>query len=188
MTTYNLFTTPVKIITMPNFQDLNIKLGKAMAVGFKNNFNDGLPKDEAEPLAKIFIDEAEKYIEEVLNKKVNLEMRKSWTRITKKYGFSSPHSHADNTVIGVYYIKTSENCGDLLLHDPRGSHNFAKGFEINTQGHLESDRSFYRVKPKTGDLVLFPDYVIHSVEPNMSDEIRINLAINFKYKDINHFK
>lgn len=188
MATYNLFITPVKIITMPNFQDLNMRIGKAMAVGFKNNFNDGLPKDEAESLAKIFIDEAEKYIEEVSNKKINLEMKESWTRITKKYGISSPHSHADNTVIGVYYIKTSENCGDLLLHDPRGSHNFVPKFEINTQGLFESSRSFYRITPKAGDLVLFPDYVVHSVEPNMSDETRISLAMNFKYKDFNQFK
>jgi uncharacterized protein (TIGR02466 family) len=188
MNTFNLFSTPVKIISMPNFEEINNKIGKAMSLGFKNNFTDNLQENEAKEIQKVFLDEAEKYIEEVSNKKINLQMKKSWTRVTKKYGFSSPHSHADNTCVGVYYIKTSENCGDLLLHDPRGSHNFATRFEVSTEGYLESDRSFYRIKPKAGDLVLFPDYVVHSVEPNMSDETRVSLAMNFKYKDYNQFR
>ena len=187
MTTLNLFSTPLKIVSFQNFEEINSKVNKAMMLGFTNNFTDNLPKEEGRLLKKIFIDEAELYLEELTNKKIELVLRKSWTTHTSKYGFNTPHCHADNTVIGVYYIKTFDKCGDLLLHDPRGSHSFVPKYEINTAGHSVSDRTYHRITPKCGQLILFPAYIVHSVEPNMSEEVRISLAMNFKYKDYNQF-
>jgi len=184
----NLFSTPIKIISIPNFQELNKKIGKCMSVGFKKNFNDGLPKDEADQLEKIFTDEIELYLKEITNKKIDIELAKSWTSITDKYGFNTPHEHSSNNVVAVYYIKTFNKCGDLLLHDPRGMTNFLPSYEINTQNSLVDGRSYYRITPKVGDLIIFPAYIVHSVEPNMSDETRISLALNFRYKDYNQFK
>jgi uncharacterized protein (TIGR02466 family) len=184
----NLFSTPVKIVSMPNFQELNIKINKARAVGFKKNFTDGLLEDESKELQKIFIDEIELYLKELTNKNISVLFDKSWINENKKYGFDSPHSHGNSSVIGVYYIKTFDKCGDLLLHDPRGSQNFIQTYEINTQEQLVDNRSFYRITPKIGNLIIYPAYTVHSVEPNMSDETRISLAMNFKYKDHNQFK
>ena len=188
MNTLNLFSTPVKIVSFSNFEEINKKIGKATFLGFKNNFTDNLPEEEGNELKKIFIDEAEKYLEEVSNKKIDLILTKSWITNTSKYGFNTPHCHADNTVIGVYYVKTFNKCGDLLLHDPRGSHSFVPKYEINTAGHSVSDRTYHRITPKCGQLILCPAYVVHSVEPNMSDEVRISLAMNFRYKNYNQFK
>ena len=131
----------------------------------------------------------EKHLKELNdNKTVELFITKSWTTITKKFGFNTPHHHNTNTVVGVYYVKTSDKCGDLLLHDPRGAMSFIEKFEINTQGHLVSGRSYYRITPKIGDLILFPAYIVHSVDPNMSDDERISVALNFYHKDFNQFK
>jgi len=188
MTILNLFSTPIKIVSFSNFEEINKKIGKAASLGFKNNFTDNLPEEEGKELQKIFIDEAEKFLEEVSNKKIDLQITKSWITHTSKFGFNTPHSHADNTVIGVYYINTFDKCGDLLLHDPRGAHTFLTKYEINTNNNLVSDRSYHRISPNVGDLVLFPTYIVHSVEPNMSDEVRKSLAMNFKYKDYNQFK
>lgn len=65
----NLFSTPVKIVSMPNFEELNIRIGKAMSLGFNKNFTDGLTENEEKELQKIFIDEAELYLKELTNKK-----------------------------------------------------------------------------------------------------------------------
>ncbi len=188
MTILNLFSTPIKIISFPNFEEINKKIGKAMQLGFTNNFTDNLPTDEAIDLQKIFIDEAELYLKEVSNQKIDLEIIKSWTSITSKFGFNTPHCHADNTVVGVYYVRTFDKCGDLLLHDPRGAHSFVPKYEINTDGYSVSDRLYHRITARCGQLVLFPAYIVHSVEPNMSDEVRISLAMNFKCKNFKQFK
>lgn len=188
MTTYNLFTTPVKIISFPNFEEINKKIGKAMTLGFKNNFTDNLPEDEAKEIQKVFLNEVELYLKELTNKKIDLRMSKSWTTYTEQYGFNSPHEHFGNIALGVYYIKTFDKCGDLLLHDPRGANGFVPQYEVNTQGALVSGRNYIRITPKTGDLVIFPAYIIHSVEPNMSEVSRISLAMNFNYLDFEQFR
>ena len=38
------------------------------------------------------------------------------------------------------------------------------------RGHLE---------PKEGRIIMFPFYLWHSVEPNLSDDIRISVSFNF---------
>lgn len=179
----HLFTTPIKIVSFPNFEEINKKIGNAMSLGFKNNFTDNLPKDEANKIEKLFKDEAELYLKELTAKQIDLILRQSWTTSTLKYQFQTPHEHSGNTVIGVYYVRTNEKSGDILLHDPRGANCFIPKFEDGLSG-----RSYHRITPKTGDLLLFPAYIVHSVEPNLSDETRISLAMNFQYKDFNQFK
>lgn len=185
----NLFSTPIKIISLNNFKEITNIISKCMSVGFKRNFNDGLPKDEAEQIEKVFRDEAELYLKELTNKKIDLELAKSWTVTSDKYDFNVPHEHMIVNVVCVYYIKTFDGCGDLLLHDPRGATNFVPRYEYIKQCNRMVDaRMYHRITPKAGDLIIFPSYIVHSVEPNMSDEKRISLAMNFKYKDYEQFR
>jgi len=179
----NLFSSPVKVIEMPEHEKLNNDLASCLQIGFSKNFSDKLPKHEADRLHSIFVKEVEQYLFELKNKNIEITLDRSWSTYTDKYQFQTPHSHALYAVIGVYYIKTNDHSGDLLLHDPRGSHNFLPTFEKDHNGTLLSDRSYWRFKPKSGNLILFPAYLIHSVEPNMSDEKRISLAMNFQWKD-----
>ena len=76
------------------------------------------------------------------NKKIEIELVKSWVSFTDKYGFNTPHEHSGNNVVAVYYLKTFNKCGDLLLHDPRGMTNFLPSYEINTQNYLVNERSY----------------------------------------------
>jgi uncharacterized protein (TIGR02466 family) len=184
----HIFSTPVKIISLNNINEINIKLAKAMTLGFEYNFTDNLNEEDSIYLEKLFKDEAELFLNELYPHKIDLILSKSWINSTKKYEFQTPHEHSGNTVIAVYYINTNENSGDLLLHDPRGAIDFIPSIEKDSKGNKLSGRSFVRVKPKTGDLILFPSYLVHSVEPNMTDDIRISLAMNFKYKDFTQFK
>ena len=178
----HLFTTPIKIVKL-NHEEINPIIGKAQSLKFKNNFNENLPKEEADKIEKIFINEAELYLKELTDKQIDLKLKQSWTTATLKYQFQTPHEHSGNTVIGVYYVHTNEKSGDILLHDPRGANSFIPSFEDGLSG-----RSYHRITPKTGDLLLFPAYIVHSVEPNLSDETRISLAMNFEYKDFNQFR
>lgn len=182
MTIQHLFTTPIKIVKL-NFEEINPIIGKAQHLKFTKNFNDNLSKDESEKTEKVFRNEAELYLKELTGKQIDLKLKQSWTTATLKYQFQTPHEHSGNTVIAVYYVLTNEQSGDILLHDPRGANSFIPKFENNLSG-----RSYHRITPKVGDLLLFPAYVVHSVEPNLSDETRISLAMNFEYKDFNQFK
>jgi len=175
-----LFQTPIKVVPIVNTEEINPVLGKAMKIGFKDCVTNNLDDSEVVLIKNTFIKEAKLYLEEATGEKSDLKIQTSWSAITNKYEFVSPHAHPTHTVIGVYYIKTSENCGDLLLHDARGTTDFEIFYEKAKSGNVLSYRSTYRHTPKAGELILFPAYVIHSVEPNMSDEARISIAFNFK--------
>jgi uncharacterized protein (TIGR02466 family) len=179
MITHNLFSTPVKIVSILNTDEINRVLFKALHIGFKNCVTNNLSQIDADLIKNTFTKEVETYYKEATNKNYNFKLFSSWSSITKKYEFVTPHAHPMHMVVGVYYLKTSKNCGDLLLHDARGAQDFDVVYEKNKYGTL-SHRSAYRHTPKTGELIIFPAYVIHSVEPNMSDEARISMGLNFK--------
>jgi uncharacterized protein (TIGR02466 family) len=84
------------------------------------------------------------------------------------------HSHSHCHVASILYLVTPENCGDLLLVDPRGDNNWTERVDGNY-----SNLSYERITPKEGLLVFFPGYISHMVEPNKSDKVRVSVVTNF---------
>jgi uncharacterized protein (TIGR02466 family) len=95
----------------------------------------------------------------------------------------TPHCHAGVDMVGVYYVKAPDNCGDIHLLDSRGSvptnwkdPNICNdGSENNRSGRIS-----YRIKPEEGTLIFFPGYVIHSVDTNLNDDTRISIVFEIK--------
>jgi uncharacterized protein (TIGR02466 family) len=96
----------------------------------------------------------------------------------------SPHYHQSTDLIGVYYVKALDGCGDTLLHDTRGAMPHVwQDRHVLQDPDKKSGRVFYRIKPKAGTLLFFPSYVIHSVETNFSSEMRISIVFNISFPD-----
>jgi uncharacterized protein (TIGR02466 family) len=94
----------------------------------------------------------------------------------------SPHNHA-SSLVGVYYVDVPENSGDILLQDTRGFVNFLWQDKYITPENQKSTRVSHRITPKPNTLILFPHYVVHSVETNKSDRLRISVALNITIED-----
>ena len=92
----------------------------------------------------------------------------------------TPHSHiAKSLLVGVYYLDVGDNTGDLLLHDPRGGVVWDNlDFIPNDPIKEKTSRTYHRIKPENGLLIMFPSYLIHSVENNMSKNPRKSIVIN----------
>lgn len=96
---------------------------------------------------------------------------------------NSPHHHPDCDLLGVYYVKAPLNSGDLLLLDPRGSvKTLWKEPLVTNDANGNSSRAFYRYKPTPGKLLLFPNYLFHAVETNLSEEERISVVLSIRLK------
>ncbi len=93
----------------------------------------------------------------------------------------SPHHHPDADLVAVYYVSCPERSGDILVHDPRGS---VKAIwqdpAVTNDASGRSGRVFYRIQPRPGLLVMFPNYLFHSVETNLSDQTRISIVLNIR--------
>ncbi len=88
-------------------------------------------------------------------------------------GHSMPiHGHGGPKIAMTYYVKAPDNCGDLLLIDPRNGCDWDAG----TDG--VNGTKFNRIKPVESKLVFFPGFVLHMVEANKSQLPRISLTSN----------
>jgi uncharacterized protein (TIGR02466 family) len=94
---------------------------------------------------------------------------------------NSPHHHPDCMLAVVYYVKVSPKSGDILLHDPRGSILWQDP-QARTDVTWQSYRPYHKITPVEGQLLIFPGYVIHSVENNLSDELRLSIAISTRFE------
>lgn len=91
----------------------------------------------------------------------------AWTSLHGNGSYHPAHHHVDSSISAVLYIKTPPGSGDLVFHDPRGSlPPFGKTLHVN---------------PQAGDLVLFPGYLLHTVEPTITKGLhRISVSFNFQ--------
>jgi uncharacterized protein (TIGR02466 family) len=102
-----------------------------------------------------------------------------WANINYQSAFNKSHNHANAFWSGVYYVKTPENCGSLILEDTRLMSLMHTPRRTNTQKpkHLWEATSF---EPQAGKLIMFPSWVNHYVDPNNSNEPRISISFNFE--------
>ncbi len=101
-----------------------------------------------------------------------------WININPLSSFNRPHVHPKSIFSGTYYVKCDEQVGGgiVFLHPA-----------INFQYHISPDivtdwndftSGTWRIQPKPGDLIIFPSFLNHYVEPNLLDTDRITIAFN----------
>lgn len=103
-----------------------------------------------------------------------------WVNINPKHAYNALHDHPNSSLSGVYYVQTTGQSGRIRFRDPRAGKRMdpwpvAKD-EESDQRHW--DRVHY--KPVAGRLIMFPSWLEHDVEPNLSDEERISISFNMR--------
>ena len=173
----NLWSTPiVEIDTKLDKEFNNILLKELLTCTPSDNFD--VWKYDM-PALNYF----KSYFMEVVNSEIkprileeldrDLILSRGWIN-TQEPGEHLPlHGHGGSLMTAVYYIKVPSNSGDLLLTDPRGGVNWGYSREGKHDGI-----KYTRIIPEEGKLLIFPAYVLHSVETNNSDTYRISLATN----------
>ena len=101
-----------------------------------------------------------------------------WANINYKGGYNKPHVHPNTLFSGVYYIKTSPNCGKLVCNDPRPGIQTVMPTRIKGTPPKDLWREVH-LDPIEGRIIIFPAWLWHAVEPNQSNDIRISVSFNF---------
>ena len=104
-----------------------------------------------------------------------------WANINPPGGMNRAHQHPNSLWSGVYYIKTPKNCGHLKIDDPRASAAMCRP----RQKEGKKPSRLYRethYEPIAGRCIMFPSWLIHCVDPNQSNDIRISVSFNFLQK------
>ena len=104
-----------------------------------------------------------------------------WANINPPGGMNRAHQHPNSLWSGVYYIKAPKNCGHLKIDDPRNSASMIRPRQKPGQLPQRLYRETH-YEPKDGRLIMFPSWLLHCVDPNESNEIRISVSFNFLQK------
>ena len=87
------------------------------------------------------------------------------------------HQHGNSTISGAYYVRAPEKAGDIIFYDPRPAPVYSHP-NVATPNLLNAQVN--GIKPKEGALVLFPSYLDHSVNENLSNKERIVISFNIR--------
>ena len=104
-----------------------------------------------------------------------------WANVNPPGGMNRAHQHPNSLWSGVYYIKAPKNCGHLKIDDPRASASMCRP----RQKEGKKPSRLYRethYEPIAGRCIMFPSWLIHCVDQNQSNEIRISVSFNFLQK------
>jgi len=185
------FSTPVWINEINNSENINTELKnyiykekeKNPEGARKSNVN-GWHSDEFDlknENLKNFISEISKNIESAI-KDMNWDLETQivkitsmWSIINNKDAFNEKHHHGNSALSAAYYVKAKQNAGNIVFYDPRQ----ANVFHHPTSKEVNSvNAQVQSVTPKAGTLVLFPSYLEHKVNPNLSNDERIVISFN----------
>lgn len=99
-------------------------------------------------------------------------IRSMWGNIHPKGGYNFTHVHPSGWMSAVYYVALPEGCPGITFEDPRPARlmDFQHSCLVENQYHTH--------QPKVGELVLFPSWLPHLVNPNSTEENRISISFN----------
>ena len=102
----------------------------------------------------------------------------SWANVNPPQSLNGLHAHAGSLLSGAYYLSVPEGSGGINFYSPR------RVFQPDNQPPpLDPSRNVpdglsQRVLPQAGDLLLFPGWLPHDVEPNRSNRTRYSISFN----------
>jgi len=138
--------------------------------------------DPAAPeLAELFA-EVQKRLDEVhrafeFTPSTRQVITEAWININQKGHFNYSHDHPGSLFSGVYYVKGGADKGELELKTPITPHTYTISGEMVGSYNAFTGHAMV-IPPVTGDLVIFPSWLLHRVNMSQSDEERISIAFN----------
>ena len=185
------FPTPVWTLQLDSYESVNEQMYKFIKTT-QSKDNEGISKSnikgwhskdfnmqENEP--KNFIKFILPAIEQVITdmnwekQKQSININNMWAIINTGGSANLRHQHGNSTISGAYYVRAPKNSGDIVFYDPRPApvYTFPKALNPNLLNAQVNG-----ISPKEGALVLFPSYLDHSVNENLSNEERIVISFN----------
>lgn len=107
--------------------------------------------------------------------KFSLELKSCWAIVNGKLASNSVHNHPNSILSGVYYLQAPENSGVISFSDPRSA---AQMLVPPLTEYSPWTLPKISYQPQAGTMLLFPSWLLHGVEMNMSGEPRISLSFN----------
>ena len=106
-----------------------------------------------------------------------MKFTQMWAAINFEHSYNMLHAHGTNyDLSGAYYLQVPENSGRIAFRDPR--HAAINHYWSTVK--IENGEYHWRL-PKESDLMLWPPFLDHFVEPSKSKDPRVMISFDIKF-------
>jgi uncharacterized protein (TIGR02466 family) len=107
-----------------------------------------------------------------------IEITGCWATLYAPGAAHRAHSHPNNFLSAVYYVRTPPGADTINFHDPRSQAGVIRP-PVTELTAANTDQVVVRVA--NGTLLVFPSYLQHSVDANGSGEARLSVSFNLMF-------
>jgi uncharacterized protein (TIGR02466 family) len=175
-----LFPTPLLIV--PYEQSIDEELAYLKTISYREQKSNGnyrsddsyLLRNEKFKHIKNFLGEAvNKFTTNVLNTKQRLVITQCWANRNPKGSKHHEHVHPNSIVSGVMYFQINEKLPPIQFSKDRQD-----GVKLDPEKYTHINSESFMLPCKSGELILFPSSLKHSVPINQGEEDRISISFN----------
>ena len=107
-----------------------------------------------------------------------VEITACWATVLAKGASHRAHSHPNNFLSGVYYVRVHPGSETINFHDPRRQAHVIRPPVVELTAE-NTDQVVVRLT--NGTLLMFPSYLEHSVDTNLSETERVSVSFNIMF-------
>ena len=114
----------------------------------------------------------------LFGERLGWSLKEMWVNVLDTGGRQAMHNHANSFISGVVYLtRTHPEARTVFMKSPGGTEfSFKHDHAAVTTGPYNADK-WISMPPDSGDIVLFPSYLLHAVPPNPGER-RITMSFN----------
>jgi uncharacterized protein (TIGR02466 family) len=109
-----------------------------------------------------------------------LEITGCWATVLAPGAQHRLHSHPNNFLSAVYYVRTAAGADTINFHDPRVQTGIIRPPVVELTA-VNTDQVVVRVSD--GMLLVFPSWLAHSVDANGSGHERVSISFNMMFSN-----
>ena len=136
-----------------------------------------LEDPELKDISEYINEMIECYSKNILQSKNSLIVTQSWANKNKKGERHHKHTHSNSIISGVFYLKSNENLPPIHFHKKNPDH-----FQFDSESINLLNCDSFSLPTESGELLLFPSTLEHSVPINQIDDTRISISFNTFFK------
>jgi len=146
--------------------------GQQVTGAFRTKDSYLLKHPELSKIKAFVLQSLDMYSDTVLGTKQKLSITQAWVQRNPYGSFTHEHTHANSLVSGVFYFRNEEHASITFTK------NEPNRIRAPIHQHTRLNSDAFQFKPLSGDIILFPSGLRHSVPVNIKKESRYCLAFN----------
>jgi uncharacterized protein (TIGR02466 family) len=110
---------------------------------------------------------------------ISFEIINSWAMMHQKGDYAPEHNHDCSLLSGIVYIDTDDSAGEITFRkDSNFTNLFPSALNLEVSGYNIYNSKKWSFTPKSGQIYMFPSFLLHQVSKSNSDKNRYCIAFN----------